>query len=91
MNAPDLTAALKDEARRIGFHLAGACPAVPPPGLTRFHEWLQAGYAGQMQYLPDRAAAYAHPEHVLSGVRSVLMLAWPYKTVEPIPPQPGQG
>src|SRR6266853_1873240 len=32
----------KKEARRLGFDLAGACPAVTPTGLSRFHEWLSA-------------------------------------------------
>jgi epoxyqueuosine reductase len=36
-----------------------------------------------MQYLTDRAAAYEHPSHVLEGVRSVVLLAMNYRTVEP--------
>ena len=59
--------------------------------MTRFREWLAAGYAGDMSYLPDRAAAYEHPRHVLDGVRSVLMLAMNYRTADARPPQPGQG
>jgi epoxyqueuosine reductase len=82
---------LKVQARRLGFDLCGVCPAVAPPGIDRFHTWLDAGYAGQMHYLPDRAAAYAHPSHVLDGVRSIVMLAMNYRTAEPISPQPGQG
>ena len=84
-----LTAALKERASELGFGPAGVCPAVTPAGLHRFHDWLAAGYAGEMTYLADRADAYAHPEHVLEGVRSVLMLAMPYRTVEPpagVPP-----
>lgn len=69
----------------------GVCAAVTPTGLTRFHEWLDSGYAGQMHYLEDRRDAYAHPRHVLDGVQSLVMLAVNYKS-EPIPPlQPGQG
>jgi epoxyqueuosine reductase len=90
-HATDITGALKDEARRLGFGLAGACPAVTPAGLSRFHEWLSAGYAGEMHYLTHREEAYAHPEHVLSGVRSLVMLAMNYRTGAPVPPAPGQG
>ena len=35
-NASELTAALKCEATRAGFDLAGACPAATPPGIDRF-------------------------------------------------------
>lgn len=91
MTDPSLTEALKQEARRLGFDLAGACSAVSPPGFERLQEWLDAGYAGQMRYLADRAEAYRHPRHVLDGVRSLLMLACVYRTDEPSEPQPGQG
>jgi epoxyqueuosine reductase len=86
-----LTAELKAQAARVGFSQAGVCPAVSPAGIARFDEWLAAGYAGQMHYLPDRRAAYEHPRHVLDGVRSMLVLAFDYRTVEPQPSQPGQG
>ena len=89
--AGDLTTALKAEARALGFTLAGACPAVAPTGASRLAEWLERGYAGQMDYIAGRQAAYQHPRHVLDGVRSVLMLGLPYRTVEPHPVQPGQG
>jgi epoxyqueuosine reductase len=91
MNHPSLTRGLKDEALRLGFGLAGVCPAVSPPGMGRFAEWLSAGYAGEMHYLPDRAAAYTHPHYVLHGVRSILMLGFDYRTVEVAAAQPGQG
>ncbi len=86
-----LTSELKSEARRLGFEPVGSCPAVGPQGLDRFHQWLAAGYAGEMEYLPRRAEAYAHPSHVLHGARSVLMLAFPYRTAEPDAPQPTHG
>src|SRR5262245_41413653 len=82
---------LKLEAKRLGFDLCGICPAVPPPGMDRFRSWLASGYAGQMQYLPDRAHAYADPGHVLDGARSVIMLAMNYRTAEPAGIRAGQG
>ena len=60
-------AELKARAQEMGFDLCGICPAVPPPGAGRFLEWLAAGYAGQMHFLPDRAEAYARPQSVLDG------------------------
>jgi epoxyqueuosine reductase len=87
----ELTRQLKAEAQRLGFTLAGVCAAVTPIGASRLAEWLARGYAGQMDYIAARQEAYEHPRHVLEGARSVLMLGLPYRTVEPVPPQPGQG
>ncbi|HEV3022951.1 MAG TPA: tRNA epoxyqueuosine(34) reductase QueG [Pirellulales bacterium] len=86
-----LTLALKREAARLGFAMAGACPAATPTGIARFHDWLAAGYAGEMHYLAARSAAYRNPTNVLDGARSLLMLAFNYRTVEPRAPARGQG
>jgi epoxyqueuosine reductase len=86
-----LTGELKAEARRLGFDQAGVCPAVTPAGIERFQQWLEAGYAGEMTYLADRRTAYADPAAVLSGVRSIVMLAMNYRTSEPQAAQHGQG
>ncbi len=91
MASPSITARLKSQAQRLGFEPAGVCPAVSPEGLDHFRQWLSAGYAGEMEYLPARAEAYTHPRYVLDGVRSILMLALPYRTVEPVASQPGRG
>jgi epoxyqueuosine reductase len=91
MNAGELTTQLKAEAANLGFSLAGATPAVSPPGAARLDDWIAAGYAGQMHYLADRRDAYEHPRHVLEGARSVLMLAMNYQSREPNPPGPGEG
>ncbi|HJT31881.1 MAG TPA: tRNA epoxyqueuosine(34) reductase QueG [Pirellulales bacterium] len=91
MDAAELTAALKREARRLGFDLAGACPAVTPPGVERFEAWLAAGYAGEMAYLGHRADAYRHPRSVLDGARSLLLLAMNYRTRQPAEARAGQG
>ncbi len=91
MPPESLTAALKTEASRLGFTLSGACPAVSPPRINHFFEWLAAGYAGQMSYLADRRDAYADPRHVMEGVRSILMLGLPYRTVAPRPLGPIEG
>ncbi len=86
-----LTAALKEEAFRLGFDLAGATPAQPAPGLARFRQWLADGFAGQMAYLSALSDAREHPRHVLPGVESILMLAMVYRSVEPVTPGAGQG
>jgi len=90
MNAATLTVALKEESLRLGFDLVGATEAAQPPDFDRFLQWLADGHAGQMRYLADRLEAYRHPSHVLEGVKSILMLAANYRTVEPTAVKPGQ-
>ncbi len=85
------TEQLKQTAYELGFCLVGVCPAVSTPGYGRFREWLEKGYAGEMNYLPDRAEAYAHPRSILEGVRSVLMLGMNYRTVPEAAAAAGEG
>lgn len=89
--AANLTSELKAEALRLGFPLAGACPAVSPEGVTRLGEWLHLGYGGEMDYIGRRQQAYADPCLVLEGARSILMLAMNYRTAEPQPARAGEG
>ncbi|MBL9162712.1 MAG: tRNA epoxyqueuosine(34) reductase QueG [Planctomycetaceae bacterium] len=91
MSPVELTAALKLHAQALGFGLAGVAPAVDARGAARLNEWLDRGYAGQMRYLSERREAYAHPRHVLEGVRSVVMLGLHYRTADPQPVAAGQG
>lgn len=82
---------MKEAARRLGFLHVGVCPAVAPTGIDAFRDWLAAGYAGEMQYLEQRADAYADPGKVLAGARSIVMLTLPYRTDEAQPTAAGQG
>src|SRR4051812_48972666 len=91
MERAEITQELKRRASELGFSLCGVCPAVAPAGAARLDEWLAAGYAGQMHYLADRREAYGDPNRVLDGVRSVVMLAMNYRTVEPAKPQAAEG
>lgn len=91
MKPAKLTQSLKSEAKRLGFELVGACPAVSPVGFDRFVDWLDHGYAGEMHYLEDRQTAYQHPDSVLPGVISILMLGMNYQTQMPAPSQAGTG
>ena len=88
---PQLTRDLKAEAHRLGFELVGIAPAVNPVGFSALQEWLARGFAGEMGYLERRLDAYAHPESVLPGVRSVIMLGLNYRTADPVDPEPAEG
>jgi epoxyqueuosine reductase len=91
MDKGAFTVELKRRAGELGFSLCGICPAVAPPGAARLDEWLAAGYAGQMHYLADRREAYADPNRVLEGVRSITMLAINYRSAEPADPRTAEG
>ena len=73
-----LTSSVKESAVRAGFDLVGIAPAISAPGFHHLTDWLKQGFAGEMQYLSRRHAAYEHPQHVMPQVRSVIMLAINY-------------
>jgi epoxyqueuosine reductase len=87
----DLTSKLKVEATRLGFDLVGVAPAVVPSGYDRYREWLKLGREAGMGYLRRQAEARSHPEHVLQGVRSVVVVGMIYGRPETTPPGPTQG
>jgi epoxyqueuosine reductase len=86
----DLTYRLKAEALRIGFDQVGIAPAVSPPGYAHYQDWLAEGCAAGMEYLHRRAEARAHPDRVLDGVRSVVVVGFVYGRNEPTEPGPFQ-
>jgi epoxyqueuosine reductase len=73
-----LEARLKGQAHALGFELAGIAPAAPADGFGRLRDWLDSGFAGEMDYMRRHAEARRHPASVLPAVRSVLMVAMNY-------------
>lgn len=72
---------LKNSAQLLGFADLRVAPAVESQGFSRLVQWIEAGYAGQMDYFQNRLDAYRHPEGVLEGVKSLVMLTYPYPAV----------
>lgn len=91
LSTDELTLGLKAEAIRLGFDQVGIAPAVAPPGYPQFLDWLRAGHAAGMAYMERRSEARAHPESVLEGVRSVVVVSFVYGRTEPPPSSPTQG
>ena len=92
MNSSQLTQALKQEARRLGFDFASVTPAVEPTGFLRLNDWVSKGFHGEMDYLETRQQAYQHPRGVLPEVRSIMMLGMSYHTeFESLASTPGKG
>jgi len=87
----DLTTRIRRHATELGFTRVGICRAQAPPRWGQFRDWLAAGYDGEMRYLRNREQAYAHPQSVLDGVVSVVMLSLPYKTAMPSKAETGTG
>jgi len=78
----NLKQAIQNEARRLGFILAGITTPDPPPHLSVFEDWLAQGRHASMDYLTDDRARLrrADPRLVLPNCKSILVLAIPYKT-----------
>jgi len=74
-----------------GFRHCGIAPAVEATGFSDLVRWIEAGYAGDMRYFHDRLPAYRHPDSVLAGVRSIVVLAYPYDAAASRALPPGYG
>lgn len=80
-----LAAAVKDEARRLGFDAVAIGPATPPPHGAAFEQWLDDGCAGSMEYLERTRADRLDPARLLPGARAVVAVAASYHAGEPTP------
>ena len=86
MNGVDLARRLRERAAGHGFTLAGIAPATEADGFDRFSGWLDAGYAGEMDYLEQKREQRRHPASILPSVRTVVMLGFSYDQASPINP-----
>src|SRR5438045_9780469 len=75
---------VKRLAHDSGFELAGVAPAIPLEEAGYYHEWVTAGYAGEMGYLTDRRAGLRNdPRHLLPSAKSVICAGKLYNGPEP--------
>jgi epoxyqueuosine reductase len=77
-----LEARLKQQAHELGFELVGIAAATPADGFDRMRNWLDQGFAGQMDYMHRQAEARRHPSSILAEVRSIVMVGLNYKPLE---------
>jgi epoxyqueuosine reductase len=78
-----------EEARRLGFVLAGVTTPEPPPHASAFERWLAQGRHASMDYLAtDRSRQRrGDPRLILPECKSILVLAVPYSPPTPsLPP-----
>lgn len=84
--SPDLLRlALQDQARELGFEQFAVAPAIESVGYSDLLRWIDAGYAAEMDYFLSRQDAYRHPDSVLAGVRSIIVLTLPYAAARESP------
>jgi epoxyqueuosine reductase len=79
---------IAERARALGFDLCGVAPVAPEQlaELSRLPEWLNRGYAGEMNYLHDPRRS--DPRQILDGAKSMIVVALNYNTRHPPPAHP---
>jgi epoxyqueuosine reductase len=87
----DLSQAIKQEAHRLGFPLAGITTPEPPPHLSAYERWLALGRHASMDYLADERALARRrdPRQILPECRSILVLAVRYPDPKTVPDHQG--
>jgi epoxyqueuosine reductase len=78
------SAEVKRYAISLGFDLVGIAPIVESPESRFYSEWLDRGYAGEMQYLVRQKPARLDPTLLLKDARSVVVCALNYHTDRPL-------
>ncbi len=88
-----LEQALKEEATRQGFPLAGITTPAPPEHLAEFEAWLDAGLHGEMAYMESDRARHCRADPVLlqPECESILVVGIPYYPSNPGAGQMGKG
>jgi epoxyqueuosine reductase len=76
-------AAIKAQARELGFDLCGVAPVETFPELAFLSEWLDRGYAASMAWMARSAERRADVRHVVPGARSVIVTATLYNVDRP--------
>ncbi len=75
--------AIKTRAREVGFDLCGIARADGHPRLARLASWIDAGYAGDLQYLRDSLHERLDLTESLPSAQSVIALGTIYNTRTP--------
>lgn len=69
---------IKRAALVAGFDFVGMCPAVEPPHLRAYLEWLAKGMHAGMDYMGRTKAQRSSPQSLLEGAKSILAVGLNY-------------
>jgi epoxyqueuosine reductase QueG len=84
ISTTELKARLVSFAREVGFDSCRVAACNAPAHANDFREWLRDGAHGEMNYMQRGEEKRCDPEQVLSGARSIVVLA-----VKLFPGRPG--
>jgi epoxyqueuosine reductase len=76
--ADELKLEILDRAKALGFDSCRIAAAASPRHGSEFRAWLREGAAGEMDWLARGEAKRCDPQQVLSGARSVIVVALNY-------------
>ena len=77
-----LAEAVKARALELGFDLVGITGAEPSVFAAEYREWLDRGYAGEMDYLARNLDRRLNPQELLPDARSIIVVGMNYYTEE---------
>ena len=77
---------IRAQAYGLGFDLAGFTTLGPVETARHFDAWIEQGRAGEMQYLPRRAAERRDSRLPFPGTSSAIVVALDYGGREPSGP-----
>ena len=80
---PVAAADVKRQALALGFDLCGIAPAAAHPELAFFRQWLDRGFAAEMDYLERSADRRMDVRRVVPSARTVISLGILYNTDRP--------
>ena len=83
-----VTERLLTATKELGFELFGITDATPPKHFDAFERWLQSGMNANMTHFVRNLEARKHPESLLPGVQSIIMLGVSYAKVLNSEPHP---
>jgi epoxyqueuosine reductase len=74
---------LKARARQLGFDPIGITPLGPVESFAAFRDWLDRGYAGEMDYLERGAEKRRDTTRPVPGARTAIVVALDYGGKQP--------
>ncbi len=78
-----LTEQIKDYAQQLGFELVGITPAKKTQAIKPYKQWLDNGYAGEMNYLKEHLPLKGDARSLLPEAKSLISLGINYHTIDP--------